>query len=246
MNRRIVLVVIALVLTVAGMGSVYAYASQADKRATAGQELVTVLVATSRIPAGTAVGKVDALVKEQQMPAAIAPAGALSSLPSDKTRVMRQDVLLGETLLSEMFSDRSTAAQSATLLQLPPGKVAIGVELDDKQQVGRFVRPGDFVAVFATSDWNKDQAKTKLLLRKVQVLSVSTTSNKAELPKGPAKNEQNAPTTVLTLAVDLTQGAALVHAAEVGAVSFALEDARSRTTGTDAPVGNTQVFGMTP
>ena len=246
MNRRIVLVVIALVLTVAGMGSVYAYASQADKRATAGQTLVTVLVATSRIPAGTTVGKVEPMVKEQQMPAAIAPAGALSMLPTDKTKVTRQDVLLGETLLSEMFSDRATAAQNATLLDLPPGKVAIGVELDDKQQVGHFVRPGDFVAVFATSNWNKEIAKTKLLLRRVQVLSVGATSNRSELPKGPSANQQNTTTTVLTLAVDLAQGAALVHAAEIGAVSFALEDARSRTTGPDAPVGNAQVFGVSP
>lgn len=246
MNRRIVLVVVALVLTAAGMGSVYAYASQADKRATEGQKLVTVLVATSRIPAGTAVSKLKEQLKEQQMPAAVTPAGALSSLPSDTSQVTAQDVLLGETLLADMLTDRTTAAQNATLLALPPGMLAMGVELEDKQQVGRFVRPGDFVAVYATSDWNKEIARTKLILRRAQVLSVALVSNKQALPKGPSKAEANETTTVLTLAVDLAQGAALAHASQIGKVTFALEDSRSNLTGGDGAVGNPQVFGVKP
>lgn len=242
-NRRILLVVVAIMLTAAGMGSVYAYANQADRRAAEGQKLVTVLVATSRIPAGTEVGRLKGMLKEQQVPVAVTPAGALSSLPAESSRVTGQDVLLGETLLADMLTEPSTAAQNTTLLALPPGKVAMGVSLEDRQQVGGFVRPGDFVAVYVTSDWNKERAVTKLVLRRVQVLSVARTSNRQSLPKGPSGDQANATETVVTLAVDVTQGATLAHAAEVGNITLALEDSKSSTKGADTPVGNAQVFG---
>ena len=252
MNRRIALVLVAVLLTTVGAGSVYAYAAQADRRALAGQRLATVLVASGRIPAGTAGGAATTLVTHRDLPAGLVPAGALTDLTGVGQQVTAQDVLPGEVLLTAMFAAQAKALADGgdALLALPPGKVAISVQLVDRQRVGRFVKPGDFVAVYATSA-DKDKAQTRLLFRRLQVLAVGATSTRGAQPQsGPtpaagAQPEAPVPSAVFTLALDIVQGESLVHASEVGALNLGLESSSTVTTGPAGPVGNAQVFGGT-
>ncbi len=53
MNRRIVLIAVAVVLALFGTFAVYSYAHNADERAVAGGRAVKVLIATKRVAAGT-------------------------------------------------------------------------------------------------------------------------------------------------------------------------------------------------
>lgn len=246
MNRRIVLVVAALTMTLVGIGAVYAYAASADRRATAGQALVPVLIASDLIPAGTAAKSASAKVTTKQMPKALVPKDALVEIADVDHLYTGQAVLPGEVLIRGMFTDRAGLSRSVTLLDLPAGKVAMSVDLLDRQEVGRFVRPGDFVAIYATSNWNKDTAQTHLLFRRVQVLAVGLTSTKADLSKSVSSTAAQTTTTVMTVAVDIVQGESLAQASETGALNFALEDAKTVTAGSPGPIGNAQVFGGKP
>ena len=81
MNRRIVLIVVAVVLAIFGTVAVYGYAHNADKRAVADGRAVKVLIATKRVPAGTSWA--DAVksgnLSVQNVPASSRPVDALSS-----------------------------------------------------------------------------------------------------------------------------------------------------------------------
>ena len=107
MNRRIVLIAVAVVLALFGTFAVYSYAHNADERAVAGGRAVKVLIATKRVAAGTSWA--DAVksgnLSVQNMPASSTPQSALSGLDAgiSQTAVAQSDIAPGQVVLREAF-----------------------------------------------------------------------------------------------------------------------------------------------
>lgn len=97
-------------------------------------------------------------------------------------------------------------------LTIPTDKVAMSVEMLDKERVAGFLQPGSDVAIYVVKDFDKITAVTKLLIRRATVLAVGPTAQKGKTndDKG-GKNGQGGPvtTTVLTVAVSLVEGKSL-------------------------------------
>jgi pilus assembly protein CpaB len=149
MLRRLLAVGLALVLAGCGTVAVLLYVWSADSRAVAGKKAVTVLVAKERIPAGTTGERIrTSLAEVVKMPASSVPADALSSIGADlDAMVVTSDLQPRQLLLQGAFGPRSRVTGG---LNVPPGKIAVSVEMQVPEQVAGYVLPGSKVAVFDT------------------------------------------------------------------------------------------------
>ncbi|MBC2933479.1 Flp pilus assembly protein CpaB [Nocardioides sp. zg-1228] len=231
MARRSVLLAVALVIALVGTALIVLYVQGIDKRATAGQELVEVLAATDTIEAGESVAAAMEAGKfeERQVRREDVVDGALSSTGSISDLVALGTVYAGEQVIAPKFG---TMSDTEGLL-IPDDKVAISVELSDPARVAGFVNPGSDVAIFLSADPVRKLPDgteqtlppyTRLLLPKVQVIGVGTSSissTTTTTDEGEQVVEQ-VPRAILTLAVDQKQAEKVIFAARNAEISFAL------------------------
>ena len=108
MGRRTVLLLVALLIAALGTAMVLLYVKGIDDRATKGQQLVTVVVASDTIEANesaddaVAAGKFDTL----EIPLTAKADGALASVSSLKGQVALGRILPGEQILGGKFADQ--------------------------------------------------------------------------------------------------------------------------------------------
>jgi pilus assembly protein CpaB len=231
MARRSILLVVALVIAALGTAMIVLYVQGIDARATEGQELVQVLTATDVIDAGESVADAQAAGKFEQVEVRRDDMveGALSSISSIEDKVSTGPIFPQEQIISQKFG----APGTAETLVIPDDKLAISVELTDPARVAGFVNPGSTVAIFVSADPvlitpdGTEQSLapyTRLLLPKVQVIGVGTTSMTAKTTttgEGEQTTEQ-VPRTILTVAVDQEQAERVIYAGRNGELSFAL------------------------
>ena len=228
MGRRTLLLIAAVVLAGLGATLVLLYAHGADERAAQGQTLRSVLVAKTQIPAGTTGGALSgsSLVEVRQVASNSVVPGALTDLSSVRTLVALAPIFAGEQLLQQQFGSSAGSAS----LPIPDGKMAVSVQLGDPERVAGFVTNGSEVAVFVTvanTDPNT-QARlpdaTEVLLTRVTVIGVGNTSvvTQTSTDTTGQQNTEQIPKTILTLAVTQDQATRLIHAAQKGALYFAL------------------------
>lgn len=253
-----VTVMLAGLLGVLGVVAVLAYVAKANQRAIAGMKAQSVLVAKSQIPSGTSAAQArrEGLLTPKQLPASSVPPDAVRVISADISKLVTSAPLQpGQLLLREMLVPKS---QRTGALVIPPGKVAVTMEVCLAADVGGYVRPGNNVAVYDT--WasgsnqtletsctgghqapNKDNVYTQMVLPKVYVLAVTT----AQPPQG---STSGAGTTTLagnvaasqgvvyvTLAATPQQAKLLVLLNETGLPSFALTTNSSGVTPDSQP-----------
>lgn len=250
MTRRLLAVVAALLVALAGAAAVVAYARTADRRALAGQQAVRAYVAAELVPPGTTAGKAasEGLIVPKLIARAAVPDDVLTSLDGGYDQLVATSAIQpGELVLRGRFAARGTT--QGTLL-VPEGLLALSVALDDPSHVGTFVTVGTKVAVFDTFNLRETDPKgrtpagdhladrheyvraTRLLVPSVEVLAVgaTTTSAPAQEAADPAKATASAGTSagaanavaLLTLAVTQRQAELLVHGARTGTLTLAL------------------------
>jgi pilus assembly protein CpaB len=265
MNRRIVLIAVAVVLALFGTFAVYSYAHNADERAVAGGRAVQVLVATGRVTAGTSWA--DAVksgnMKVENMPASSAPQSALSSLqaPVSKTAVAQSDIAPGQVVLREAFG---AAVSQTGIISIPKGMIALSVSLDSNANVAGYVGPHSQVVIFETAKLGLSKAGgaaaaakqnivggtdtnslyvTKTVVSKAEVIATSastpTTLVGGDDTNGASSNTTG--TTLVTLAVSQANAERLVLAQQTGSLYLGLLSSTSRTS-TDSGVMNTGDF----
>ena len=262
MTRRLGLLAAALVVALLGTMAVFSYVSKVEADVVAGAEMVDVLVAAERMPAGTnaAAATKDELVQLSSMPRKSVPEGALTSLDEVGEQTLVSDVFAGEVLLKAKFADQ-TARTGA--LVIPKDTIAISIELEDPQRVAGFVVPGSEVAIFATikkvdatakatasnvSDSSAtvnvqaegDDDYTNLLLPRVSVIAVGPATLRPDENED-EKAEDEVTKAVLTVAVTQHDAARLVHSAQTGDLWFGLLSSSSKT-GPGQGVSNLNLF----
>ena len=190
MKRRILTVALAVLLAVLGTAGVLAYVHKANTRALVGMKPVSVLVAQGLIPAGTSANSAqqEGLLRSESLPASSVPLNAVRSItPELGTLVMSAQVQSGQLLLRPMLV---TAAQATGGVALPPGMLAVSINLCLPEAVAENIGPGSEVEVLDTfargassltaqpnctgphQQQAKGRARTLIVLPRVQVLSV--------------------------------------------------------------------------
>jgi pilus assembly protein CpaB len=232
MARRSVLLLVAALIAVAGTTMIVLYVQSIDARATADQELVEVLVATETIETGESVSDAQEAgkIEKSEVRRADLVDGSLSSTSSISDLVAIGAVYPGEQLIAKKFGSLGETQS----LVIPEGKMAVSVELTDFERVAGFVNPGNEVAVFATPQdlvallpENKEQKLgdyTRIILARVPVLGVGTTSVTSRTTKTEDGDQvaEEVARTILTLAVTQDEAERLIQGDRNSDLTFAL------------------------
>lgn len=224
MGRRTLLLVAAIVVAALGTVLIFAYVRNADNRAIKDQEPVKVLVAKTLIKAGTLGSEAERTgsFKLQDVPRSATIVGVLSDPRPISSLVAVSDIFPGEQIITAKFA----AAGTTSILPIPPGKLAMSVQLGDPQRVAGFVQPGSDIAVFITGHpvtLTGAQAgpvfdQARILLPRMSVLAVGPTTLRAA-PAGEG-NKEALPTAILTLAADQVQAEKLMLALHQGGTLY--------------------------
>ena len=222
MDRRKVLLAVAAVIAALGTLLVFLYVRGADTRADARYEAVQVLRVVKPIAAGETVEAAQAAGKfetssvsqKDQLP------GALTGTEAIQGKVAVTALYPGEQLITTKFGAGGAAASGLTI---PKGKIAISINLTDPSRVAGFVNPGDKVAIFMTGTDGEATGFSRLLLPKIQVIGVGTTSMVATTTKeAGVETTDQLPKTLLTVAVTQEEAERVLFASSNGELSFGL------------------------
>jgi pilus assembly protein CpaB len=239
MARRSILLLVAALIAAIGTAMIFIYVQGIDARAAEGQELVEVLTATDVIEAGESVAAAQAAGKFEKTRVVRDDMveGALTSTTSIEDQVSIGAIFPGEQIISLKFGEPG----SEETLTIPDDKLAISVELTDPARVAGFVNPGSDVAIFVSADpklIKPDGSSqelppyTRLLLPKVQVIGVGTTTVAARTTTTESGEQtvEEIPRTILTVAVDQEQAEKVIFGSRNGDLSFALLSDKSQAT----------------
>lgn len=226
MDRRKGLLVAAAVIAVLGTLLVVAYVRSANSRAADQYHAVRVLRVVKQINQGETVA-------DAQASGAIAPgdvaqssllSGALTELSTINNDVALTTLYPGEQVVAAKFG----TSQSSTALTIPKGMIAISVSLTDPTRVASFVNPGNAVAIFLNGVAGRGGSYSRMLLPKVQVIAVGSTSTLPNQSTNPAQTTTSLPSTLLTFAVTQQQAEKIFFAQSQGTLSLALLNGQSQ------------------
>lgn len=236
MARRSVLLLVAVLIAAVGTAMIVLYVRGIDARATEGQELVEVLVATEPIAAGESidVAQEGGKIQRTRINRAAVVDGALDSTRSVAGTVALGNIYPGEQIIRQKFGEMA----AADTLAIPDDMVAISVSLNDPQRVAGFVNPGARVAIFATVEPELMKTDgttitgpkyTSVLLEDVQVIGVGTTTTveQTTTTEDGQQTTEEIPRTILTLAVGQEQAEQVIYASNYGQLAFALRTEKS-------------------
>ncbi len=223
--RRWLTPMIAALVAMLGTVVLTQYVRTAERRALAGEQLVTVLVTTQDVPRGTPAADLDEHVRVEQVPRKIAPTGAVQRLGELGDRVAVVDLVAGEPLIEPRF-----AAPGASGVSAGPGMLEVTLSLDAARAAGGTADPGDVVGVLASFPGSATTpARTELVLDNVLVTRVqvprassapSAYGGPGDDPAASAVPDPSRPV-LMTLAVPPDAAAVLVDAADHGDVWLA-------------------------
>jgi len=252
MDRRRLLLILAVFVAVIGTALVFLYVKGANSRAQDSVANTSVLVATQNIAAGD---KYDAAlasgaIASQDIPQNVvaANAGAVADPAQLKGKLAAVPILAGQVIVSGQFGASVAPGSTTSTLAIPPGMIAIAVNLTDPDRVAGNIQNGSEVAIFVTgqleakgpgagggssTDGSTDASiqSTRLLLPKVTVLNVGspqppTTSTKTA-EDGTQTTEQ-LPRTLLTIAVTQKEAQKVIVSSKALDLTFGLLTTRSQ------------------
>jgi pilus assembly protein CpaB len=243
MDRRRLLLILAVFVAVIGTALVFIYVRGADSRAQKSVSNVQALEATADIASGEtydsalAAGKISL----QPVPQNILDknVGYQTSVDALKGKIAAVPIFAGQVVVTNQFGD-SVKATSGTLA-IPPGMIAISVNLTDPDRVAGNIQNGQQVAIFVTGDLVKSASttttttaqiqSTRLLLPKVTVLNVGSpqppTTTTSKDANGTQTTEQ-LPRTLLTIAVTQKDAQKVIVASKALDLTFGLITADSK------------------
>lgn len=244
MGRRTVLLIVAALIAALGTSMVFLYVRGVDARAAERFDAVQVLQAVEMIPPGETLAAAQAAGKIEMGTVGRASllTGATTSVADIGDKVALTTVYPGEQIITGKFG--SPGEQD--VLTIPDGQMAISVNLTDPSRVAGFVTPGAEVAIFvsASGEEEGDGSYTRMLLPRVQVIGVGTTTvvPTTTTDQTGAQTTEQLPRTLLTLAVEQRDAEKIIYAAGNGEMAFALLTDKS-TVKPGPPVTADNVFG---
>ncbi|MDD2421242.1 MAG: Flp pilus assembly protein CpaB [Heliobacteriaceae bacterium] len=232
MGKKIV--VVALVLALATAFAVYKFIKDVEREALS-RRLAPVVVAVKDIPAKTQLTR--DLLKVEELPAESVHPQAARKLEDVLETVAKFPLVQGEQVLLPRTAKGRTGT-AGLALDVPKGKRAIAVTVDEVRSVGFQIKQGDRVDVLLhvplkVSDSAGEEVDVPIvatILENMEVLAIGRVLEPAQVepakPKGeenkPAENNEGRQAATVTLAADPDQVQALMLASEKGSIRFAL------------------------
>jgi pilus assembly protein CpaB len=212
MQRRLLAAVAAFLIAAVGAVVLVSYAQSADARAQAGEQLVSVLVVGSTVPAGTVAADVAGSVSTEQVPARLAAPGRLSDLSAVAGFVTTADLLPGEQVLQDRFADPASLLPAGTVAA-PAGTQEVSLTLQPQQAVDGALKAGDRVGVLVLG---KDAEGTATSQSIDDVLVTRSTGGTESADPGTQ--------VTVTLALDGPQSAAVIAGMQQGTIWLSLQE----------------------
>ena len=244
MDRRRLLLILAVFVAVIGTALVFLYVRGADNRAKSGVSNIQVLEATANVAAGETYDSALAAGKISLQPVAkdyaTANVGYQTSVDALKGKIASVPVFAGQVIVANQFGD--TVQATSSTLAIPPGMIAISVNLTDPDRVAGNIQNGQNVAIFVTGELKKSASttttatdtgiqSTRLLLSKVTVLNVGSpqppTTTTSTDSNGTQTTEQ-LPRTLLTLALTQKDAQKVIVASKSLDLTFGLLTPQSK------------------
>jgi pilus assembly protein CpaB len=223
MDRRRILLVVAVIVALLGTSLVFLYVRGADQRAEARFETVEVLRAVQPIDAGESIDNAAAAGKIALQPVVrdYLQNGYQTSLEGLTGQYAAVRIYPGEQIVGNKFT---ATVESTSALPIPDTQTAISMSLTDTGRVAGFVNPGSEVAIYYTGTNQGGQRFTRLLLERVTVIGVgSTTSTPTTTTTAEGEQTTEAlPKTLMTLALDQADAEKVLFAQSDGELTFAL------------------------
>jgi pilus assembly protein CpaB len=234
MDRRRILLVVAVLVAAVGSALVFLYTRGADTRAEKKFDTVEVLEATAVIAPGEKFEDAQAAGKLalQSVSQDALLDGYQTTTDSLGGTVSLGTIYPGEQIISAKWG---TSAVVQSQLQIPDTNMAISVNLTDPARVAGFVNPGSQVAIFVTGTAKPVVGATgeaagaelpfsRLLLERVTVLGVGSTTpvSTTTTDESGASTTEQLPRTLMTLSVDQLSAEKLLYAAGNGELAFGL------------------------
>jgi pilus assembly protein CpaB len=233
MDRRRLLLILAVFVALIGTGLVFLYVQNVKSNAVETTDVVVAKVniaANETYDAALAAGKVEVQAVPVDYAATVPNAVTATSQLQGQEMIAQSDIFAGQVLVSDAFAE--TAAPATSTLTIPPGMIAISVNLTDPDRVAGNIQNGSEVAIFVTGtlQTNAQQASavqsTRLLLPKVTVLNVGspqppTTSTTTDPESGTQTTEQ-LPRTLLTIAVTQKEAQKVIVSSKALDLTFGL------------------------
>lgn len=205
MTYRLRNIVIAVVLAAFAALLTMMYVTSYEKRVQNGEEDVSVLVATSDIPAGISGAAAMARVEERMVAQRNVAPGAVSEKSQLEEFVVSQPIYAGEQVSRQRFSSSSEIGVRSSLT----GNMrAVALSGDGVQLLADTLRAGDRVDLVASlkiSD-DKDASATRIVLRDIEVLKPAGATGNKRLDNAAGRNQLS-----VLLAVSDTQVQKLFH-----------------------------------
>lgn len=151
MDRRKLLLILAVFVAVIGTGLVFVYVQSADNRANSKYDTVEVLKATQNIAQGESYDTALAQGKMslQPVPQNQLNTGYETSATALKGKYAAGAIYAGQQIIAPQFTSSNLNIAATTNLPIPKGMIAIAVQLGDPQRVAGNVYPGSHVAIFS-------------------------------------------------------------------------------------------------
>lgn len=225
MNKKLIALLLAGVLAVAGVAAVVVYAQGAEERAFGDAEMVPVLIVTEPVSAGATTEELAAKVRTAQVPRAVLAEGALSDLASLGGEVTNAALMPGEQVLASRLGEQMKPVDDTAV---PEGMQTMDVILE-APRVPAGTKAGDMVGVVASyANATGDPGQTRMTLSKVRVVAV-----KDELGGASAADSagQVASAVRVTLALTTHQVEKIANAAEFGKVWLSAQSDTTDTSG---------------
>ncbi|MEP6867719.1 MAG: Flp pilus assembly protein CpaB [Novosphingobium sp.] len=228
-QRNWILLGIAVVIglfAVVLANSYFSGVQQKQERIAEQQKLQRIVVASQDMAFGTPLGIQN--LRMANWPADSVPVGAFTSMDDAKRgRVALRPIVVGEPVLASRVS--GVDGRATLSANLPVGKLAYTVPVNDVSGVGGFVRPGDRVDVILTrpipgpgSNSGTDKM-TDVILEGVPVLGIDQVADEKDTKAAPAKTA--------TLEVDTLGAQKLALGIQLGALSLALRNVADQASG---------------
>ncbi|MBM3251525.1 MAG: Flp pilus assembly protein CpaB [Candidatus Omnitrophica bacterium] len=205
MDKKKISLIVAVVMGLAAIILVNKYLQQVEQEKTkASVEVTRAVIATKRIPAGTAIDRT--MVELRKIPLEFTQPGALDSVEAALGKKAVIDIAANEQVLSSKFSDAISKGPGSTLaMKTPFGKRAITISMDELSAVGGMIRPGDYVDIIGNFPFPQmmdgkveTQIATVMLFQNVLVLAVGAQIDQESLDKGSARSGASTVTLALT------------------------------------------------
>lgn len=230
-GRNFILLGVAVVVGLIAVFLANTYFSgieQRQQRVAQEQKLSRIVVASQDLAFGAPLN--DQNVRLVNWPTNSVPAGAFTSVAAalHNNRVALRPIVIGEPVLASKVSGADGRATLSA--NLPLGKLAFAIPVNDTSGVGGFIRPGDVVDVLLTrpipgsgSSSAGNEKMTDVVLEAVPVLGIDQVSDESQTKPAVGKTA--------TLEVDTLGAQKLALSVQLGALSLALRNVADQVTG---------------